>query len=293
MSYSFTPEQMCLLNLARTSWWRRASAKVHRLQFGEESITETILLDLADRFPGDVFILPFNKTKEGKYGADWAWAFQSADGAYVLPMLVQAKVLALDDQNYPEIKRPIGRSKPKIRQIDRLITTARDWGWPAIYAFYNHLSDPTRVPERCKSIKMAGFNSIPESWGISIADAYDVRAVLDDQSFDTHSGHSIAFHCLLCSSGFGLRPLEGSPGLALRALRQLRKEQPRTASDGEYPSLPDVPFRDLPQIFYRAQEIVFMSEGKRRARQRRLLAREYPQLAGVVLLRDGVEEGRG
>jgi hypothetical protein len=92
VSYPFTAEQMCLLSLARTSWHRRATAKRTHLQFGEESITETVLMDLADRFPGTVFILPFNKRTEGRYGADWAWAFESADGSQVLPMLVQAKL---------------------------------------------------------------------------------------------------------------------------------------------------------------------------------------------------------
>jgi hypothetical protein len=132
-------------------------------------------------------------------------------------MLVQAKLLDLNDIEYPEIKRTIGKLKPPVRQIDRLIESAEKLGFPPLYAFYNHLTIPDRVPATCRSLEMCGISPMPESWGVAVADAYRVRSVLDDQSFDTHRQHSIALHCLLCSSGLGSRLDLGSPGLALTA----------------------------------------------------------------------------
>lgn len=119
MSYTLTPEQVSLLNLALKTWKRRASAKRHGMFYGEETITETNLLDLTDTFPGLVSIVQFNKMREGGTGADWAWSFVSADGRHNMPMLVQAKLLDLNDTEYPEIKRLIGKRKPSIRQIDQ------------------------------------------------------------------------------------------------------------------------------------------------------------------------------
>jgi hypothetical protein len=292
MTYTLTPEQMSLLSLARTAWRKRASVKRHRIFFGEESITETILLDLADTFPGRVFILPFNKRREGDIGADWAWAFVSADGRHNLPMLIQAKLLDLSDIEYPEIKRTIGKRKPPRRQIDQLIETAGKLRFPALYAFYNHLTISARVPATCQSLQMSGISPMPESWGISIADAYQVRSLLDDQSFDTHCRHSIALHCLLCSSGRGSRPLLGSPGLALAALQGLRRSLSRDRGmrpdrDGGPPSLPDEPLRQLPHIFRLARQVVNIEDPDERDLEESRIAQEYPELAGVLLLQDG------
>jgi hypothetical protein len=68
MNYPLTPEQAALYAVARTTWRRRGNAKARRLSFGEESITETILMDLAETFPGSLSIVPFSKPEEGKVG---------------------------------------------------------------------------------------------------------------------------------------------------------------------------------------------------------------------------------
>ncbi|WP_152566341.1 DUF6615 family protein [Lysobacter antibioticus] len=289
MHYTLTPEQLALLDASRTVWARRAAVKRHRLPFGEESITETILGDLANNYPGDLSIIAFNKREEGRVGADWAWAFISADGKYSIPMLVQAKLLDLSDVNYPEISRAIGRRKPAVRQIDRLIASAEELGWPALYAFYNHLDDPSRIPYKCRSLAMQG-TQMPESWGISIAHAESVRAALDDQSFDTHRMHSIALHCLLCSRGLGIRPAFGSPELLLNGLVRLRD----LAEDNEIgissiSLLPDTLFTELPHMFRVARDMASAQSFFEYETLRDEVAQRYPDIAGVVIFRDGVE----
>ena len=101
--YVFTPEQHCLLSLSVNIWGRRGEAKRHGLRFGEETATELFHLDLAELFPGNVKIVPFNRREEGRIGADWAWAFVGPDGQWCQGMLVQAKRLDDEEREYPEL----------------------------------------------------------------------------------------------------------------------------------------------------------------------------------------------
>ena len=129
---------------------------------------------MALTFPGRLEIVQFSKNQESKRGADWAWAFRDVTGTKNLPVLVQAKLLDGRDHGYPEIARFVGKKLPAVRQIDRLIATAARYRWPALYAFYNHLDDPSRIPDRCGTVPNAGL-AMPESWGISVALAEHVR----------------------------------------------------------------------------------------------------------------------
>jgi hypothetical protein len=288
LNYPFTPEQIALLTCARTTWDRRRIAKLRSLSFGEETITETILMDLALAFPGRLEIVQFSKNQEGKRGADWAWVFRDATGTKNLPMLVQAKLLDRDDYAYPEIARFVGKKLPPVRQIDRLIATADRYGWPALYAFYNHLDDPGRIPDRCLTVRNAGL-AMPESWGISFALAQHVRDALGrlkDQRFDTHSQHSIPLHCLLCSMGRGERPPEGGAGQVLQSLLRLRDlREPRgEAVDTRWSAMRL--HRTLPRLFERAVTATRADAEEPGARRVEALARSYPRLAGVVVLQD-------
>lgn len=292
LDYPFTPEQTALLNCARTTWERRRIAKIRGLSFGEETITETILMDLAEAFPGHLEIVQFTKNQEGKRGADWAWAFRDASGTQNLPMLVQAKLLDKQDLEYHEIARFVGKKLPPVRQIDRLIATATKYGWPAIYAFYNHLDDPRRIPNNCGTVPNAGL-VMPESWGISVALADQVRDALDprkDQLFDTHSRHSMPLHCLLCSRARGERPFEGGPLQILQSLRRLGRLRGGGEIDADA-ALPALRLRKaLPDLFKRAVAAASADEEKPEGRRVEALARSYPRIAGVVVLQDAEGE---
>ena len=276
MTYPFTPEQIALLKLAECTWHRKAASKLYGLTYGEETVTETFLLDLALTYPGKVLITPFNKRQEAVVGADWAWGFASSDLAYITPMLVQAKALDDEDYEYRELHRFIGSTSE--RQIDRLISTARAWGWPAIYAFYNHLSDATRVPNNCKSLSLASIHQAP-SWGITVADAQTVRSLIGDRTFDGHSPHSLPLHCLLCSGGMGVRPPGGSAELVLRGLRRLR---PYGGGD----SLPERPFDKLPPIFEDSLMVSLADDAIDKSRLSSEMRERYPEVGGTVIFVD-------
>ena len=119
-------------------------------------------------------------------------------------MLVQAKVLDDEDEEYSHIDRKIGNTG--VRQIDRLIQTARDRGIAAIYAFYNNLSDTSRVPIRtCSCFSCFGC------WGCSMAIAPVVRNLLPDKSYDTLSAISRPWTCMLCPKSISTpRPYSAS-----------------------------------------------------------------------------------
>lgn len=187
-------------------WDRRRAAKLAGFPFSEETVTETVLLDLASTLSHLVKIVPFNKSQEGKIGADWEWCFYDFNNSRFLRFMVQAKVLDDKDKAYAHIDRYIGNTD--VRQIDRLGETSLSRGVPAIYVFYNHLSDTSRIP-----IKACPCAECYECWGATFAPHSAISALLPDKKFDTIRHVSLPWLCLVCatSSGSGSN-LVGAPG---------------------------------------------------------------------------------
>ena len=244
--------QTSLFDIATTIWKRRGAAKRSGLPFNEETATELLLLDLKHAFPREVRIIPFNKQEEAMVGADWAWAFVDADGTHCQPMLVQAKRLDDADERYRQLRHRGGqRQGSAASQMDKLIDTATQYALPPVYAFYNHLDNPNRIIDNCRSIA-ARVSPNTTCWGVTIASALAVRSALPDISFDRQRRHSRPLHCLLCTQGAGdhaQTSLVEAASLALTAL----------FSDGLAPVDVDAgirpPFRPmttLPDLFLRA-----------------------------------------
>ena len=284
---AFTSEQLCLQRLSETIWHRRGAAKRTGLSFGEETATETLLLDLDLQFPGRVTIVPFSKAEEAKNGSDWAWAFIGPDGRSNQGMLVQAKRLDNEDKRYAELyyqRRP-NRGKIPPSQLDALIESAKRWQLPPVVAFYNHLDDHTRIPMgRCLTLGRIP-RSQPAWWGVAIASAVEVQAARPNKSFNRHRNHSWPLHCLLCSRGTGQRDHSGSAGAAARALSMVFARASEADLLGPELAPPFQPTTELPEIFRQAE----------RARQEHIgdeddffagLRREFPGIGGVVIVRD-------
>ena len=172
-------------------WERRETAKEAGFPFSEETITETILLDLATAHPAEIQIYPLNKYQEGRLGADWEWCIYDANQFRFLRMLVQAKVLDNPEREYAHIDRKIGNTG--VRQIDRLLETARKRGIPALYAFYNHVSDLDRLPLGNCECRICSCYSC---WGCSVAFGPGIEAILPDKSFDALRKISKPWACL-------------------------------------------------------------------------------------------------
>ena len=207
-------------------------------------------------------------------------------------MLVQAKRLDDSDQVYSGIDYKIGKNPtdgtPHIRQIDRLIKTAEQRRQLPIYIFYNHINDPNRISPNCTTLHGSGKLSA-QSWGISFASAFAVRAALPDKSFNRHQQHSLPFHCLLCSQQVGDRPgsrPKGTPGVVAAMLSRLFRGDGNEdlVRLGMSPLLE--PLEDIPPMFKKAEEVAFLSDPEERDREAEMLGREFRDIAGVVILRD-------
>lgn len=233
---SLTKEQVYLLSLSGNVWQKRGAAKLSSLPFNEETITETILLDLKTSYPGSVQIIAFNKSQEAKTGADWLWSFVNSDESQSFTMLVQAKRLEDKEQIYPKINRNIGNRKPSIRQIDQLISTGQQLGIQPAYIFYNHVSDITRVPRTCRSLPPNDPHQVL-GFGMSVANASNVRSLLPDETFQAHKVHSIPLHCLLCTQGSGSRPSGGTPEVIATAYNNFNDGAPPERIDRDYVGL--------------------------------------------------------
>lgn len=65
------------------------STRATPFRIQEETVTESMLVKVADRFDDVVSVETFDKDQESFVGADWFWLLDS--GAVIVPMLVQAK----------------------------------------------------------------------------------------------------------------------------------------------------------------------------------------------------------
>ena len=263
-------------------WERRETAKCVQMPFSEETITDTVLLDLGTHHPKELKIIPFNKHEEGKTGADWEWCFYDLSEQTYLPMLVQAKLLDDQEKRYSHINRTIGSTG--IRQIDRLLETSRKRGVPAIYVFYNHLSDINRVPSVCRCYRCR------ECWGCSVALATAVRSAKSTE-FDVLRTHSKPWVCLLCRDD---RSQSDLPSRALATLNDLYKhsqhqfeEADATIADQTF--LPDSPQKNPPDYFGRLIKLDHIENPDEREEVVRQIASENPGLGGIVLATDSAE----
>lgn len=143
--------------------------------FGEETITETLLLDLRLELGRRLAVTPFTKYQESRVtGADWEWWFCDGIGRRMYGMRVQAKKLKLVN-GVPSYDFAYKPKKSKMRQIDRLLANARDVGLPAVYTLYNgpELDLNTFPWSCCREAPSA------EVFGVSLLSAAGARRLAD------------------------------------------------------------------------------------------------------------------
>lgn len=292
-SIPFTPQQYCLLQLSAGVWERRRAAKLAGLTYNEETVTEVLLLELQINFPGHVLIVPFTKRREARIGADWAWAFVSHDRRSNQGMLVQAKRLDDKERNYDSLykkNRLKGETHSRL-QMDRLIENARRYQLPPVYAFYNQLDNPSRIPHFTCGTLGGLYWRCPESWGVALASAVEVRRAKPNRSFDRHKCHSMPLHCLLCSEGSGQRDADGSPGAAAASLTRLFARSVGPDDLGSDLSPPFEPAAELSEIFQEAERVHHSEHLDHDGMIAKLNAR-FPGLAGAVIIRDNEDSDR-
>lgn len=186
--------------LASRVWDLSAISARHQLSLGEETITDTVLLELAMRHPTEGAMYKFNRTEEGKTGADWIWCV--TDGHLWFEMLVQAKKLDRTTMTYPRINRNIGNTST--RQIDQIINVANLSGITPMYCFYNFF-DVTRFCPPWHICCMYS-NLFSNLFGCSMAHAPAIR-MQQSHNFSNISRISLPWHCIVCCFFQGGRSL--------------------------------------------------------------------------------------
>lgn len=138
-----------------------------KVSYGEETITETNLLEIRRRHPQQVTLLTFSKSQESKNtGADWEWHIIGR--AYTLKMRVQAKRIHKAGGIGKLKQMGKGAAKP---QIDLLVEDAKANNLFPAYCFY------CAEPQRFYWVKgpAEGLGEIFET-GCLIADAEMVQS---------------------------------------------------------------------------------------------------------------------
>ena len=220
-------------------------------------------------------------------------AFVGRDGRSNQAMLVQAKRLYDDDRIYESLYKKTqlkGESHRKL-QVDRLIERSKRYRLPPVYALYNHLDDESRIPHFACGTLGGLYWRCPETWGVALASAIEVRRARPDKSFDRHRCHSMPLHCLLCSKGSGQQGAMGSPGAAATALSRLFARSAGTDDLGPDLSPPFEPAAELPEIFQDAER-VHRSEHLDDDGMIAEFSGRFPGLAGAVIFRDSEDSDR-
>jgi hypothetical protein len=118
--------------LAIWTWDRLETAHDVGMPFGEETVTDHLLLELAVRCPTQIKVIPFTKKREHDIGADWEWWFWSSLNR-AIGFRIQAKKLDCTTARYESLKfKPCGAA-----QIDQLIAAAASDRLIPMYCFYN------------------------------------------------------------------------------------------------------------------------------------------------------------
>ncbi|MGR3610795.1 MAG: DUF6615 family protein, partial [Sulfitobacter sp.] len=107
------------------------------VSYGEETITETNLLELRRRHSSIITLNTFGKKKESQIGADWEWHFIGRRRKF--RMRVQAKRLQKDDK----LKIPHKVKSSGKQQIDLLIKDAKAHRLKPVYCLYS--AEPQRA----------------------------------------------------------------------------------------------------------------------------------------------------
>jgi hypothetical protein len=155
----------------------------------EETVTESMLVKVADRFDDVVSVETFDKGLESFVGADWFWILDF--GQTLVPMLVQAK----------RTKEPWDGDQDWTVEVDlaqksNLETTAKNWNVAARYCVY---APSWRNPHPCCCWCRPSFMMLPPPTDVpaatvpgnqkSVVRSDDLGVVLD----------MTAFTCFCCS----------------------------------------------------------------------------------------------
>lgn len=166
-----------------------------KVSYGEETITETNLLEIRRRHPNKVKLLTFSKSQESKNtGADWEWHIIGT--VYTLKMRVQAKRIHKAG-GIGNLKQ-MGKGTTKA-QIDLLIEDATAHGLFPIYCFYCAESQRSYWNKGANDGEFEALET-----GCLIADAETVRSKAP-KKLQNIENNTVPWHFLCAIGSFSTR----------------------------------------------------------------------------------------
>lgn len=125
--------------LSKEIWKKIELASRLRTIFGEETITDSILLELASQHYWNIRIIQTPKVDEAKKGTDWEW-FVGSPGTGWVRYALQAKKISIGSGRYSSLKHRVGIKSTDPMQVDILKRYAKGNHAVPLYTFYNHAS---------------------------------------------------------------------------------------------------------------------------------------------------------
>jgi Family of unknown function (DUF6615) len=186
--------------LDRAAWThaRLDAGRRHGVELHEETITQDLLLDIAQALPGLV-VRTFTRMQESRLGADWQWDWWF-HGYRWFGLRLQAKRLKLLKSGVLgyDLGYLVGRQKR--RQVDLLIDGARGDGLEAAYVLYNGPDLDLKFDWLCRSMPPS-----PAFFGVSVLPAAVARLLVNAKTVDLPAvgRHSRPWSCLVDCDPFG------------------------------------------------------------------------------------------
>ena len=137
--------------LGRRIWTDIDLSKKYHIVYGEETITDSILLDLAKQNYCNVRILQTTKNLEAKQGTDWEW-YVGSDTYGWIRFAIQAKKLDQETKIYKSLNHKVGNPPNYKDQIDLLRTFANTNEAVPLYNFYNFFPNAQAVHWQCSKV---------------------------------------------------------------------------------------------------------------------------------------------
>jgi hypothetical protein len=112
--------------------------------YGEETITDSILLELAKQNYFNIRVLQTPRRLESAQGTDWEWFVGSNKSGWIR-YAIQAKKLNLSTNKYENLNHKVGQPPNDDYQINLLRTFADTNGAVPLYNFYNYFPAATQA----------------------------------------------------------------------------------------------------------------------------------------------------
>lgn len=215
--------------LSRNIWADLPTAKRCKIAYGEETITDVMLLELARQNYFSLSIIQTPKKKELLLGTDWEWYIGSDDFGWIR-YIIQAKKLSQIDFTYKSLAYPIVHPDPNILfQHQALRQYAKDTNAIPLYNFYNFYNNVTSSDWHCNlslDIEQLGWSFTPLK---NVEDTLKVVKMNRKRGYNSFATihnyeETLPIRCLFLCPAFRMLYQDAISALAPRAIRTMLGE---------------------------------------------------------------------